>query len=323
MSAILDVVAATTPIPIDYPVGRTARRLGWVHLPPRVRAEVERRLGSAVIEDVSATAGFTPGLASVLICADGSTHFVKAASTKAQKVVADAYRGEVSRLRALPPTTPAPRLRWSTEIEDWVVLSIEYVDGAPPARPWSGEDLARCSAMLVATAEALTPAPGIGIATFAEEVGSWAGLWRSHLAHLSHAGECGVLAARIDEVSAGETLIHGDLREDNLLLSTHDERAWLCDWAWPARGAAWIDSLLLLIGPRGDGLDVEAHLAAHPLLSTVAPDDIDTVLALHLGYFTVAADLPRVSNSPWLRTMAAWHRDVLHDWLAERRGWPL
>ena len=47
-------------IPLDYPVGRTARRLGWVHLPPRVRAEVERRLGSAVVEDHSSEAGFTP-----------------------------------------------------------------------------------------------------------------------------------------------------------------------------------------------------------------------------------------------------------------------
>ncbi len=308
-------------IPVDYPVGRTARRLGWVHLPPRVRAEVERRLGSAVVEDRSSEAGFTPGLAAVLTCADGSRHFLKAASTKAQKVVADAYRGEVSQLRALPPSAPAPRLRWSMEVEEWVVLCIEHVDAVSPARPWAPADLAACSAMLVRAAEALTPAPGIGTPSFAEEVGSWAGLWHSQLSHLPHAAECGALAARIDEVAAGATLVHGDLREDNLLLSTSGEQAWLCDWAWPSRGAAWIDSLLLLIGPRGDGLDVETHLAAHPLLSRVAAEDIDTVLALHLGYFTVAADLPRVSNSPWLRTMAAWHRDVLHDWLAERRGW--
>ncbi len=30
---------------------------------------------------------------------------------------------------------------------------------------------------------------------------------------------------------------------------------------------------VLLTGPRGDGIDVEAHLAAHPLLSAVDPDD--------------------------------------------------
>jgi hypothetical protein len=321
VSAILDVVAAPTPIPIDFPAGRTARRLGWVHLPPGVRSAVERRLGSPVVEDVSCTAGFTPGLASVVACADGSRHFLKAASAKAQKAVADAYRGEISHLRTIPPSVPAPRLQWSLEAEDWVVLGIEYVDATPPARPWSAADLAACSQMLVACAEALTPAPGIGVPTFAEEVGSWPTLWRTHLAHLPHAADCAALAERIAEVSAGETLVHGDLREDNLLLGSTDADVWLCDWAWPARGAAWLDSLLLLIGPHGDGLDVEAHIASHPLLASVPSEDIDTVLALHLGYFTVAADLPRVSNSPYLRTMAAWQRDVLHRWLAERRGW--
>ena len=320
VSVILVVVASPTPIPIDFPVGRTARRLDWVHLPPAVRSAVERRLGSPVEEARSRDAGFTPGLASVLTCADGSRHFLKAASATAQKVVADAYRGEIARLRTLPPSAPAPRLQWSLDAEDWVVLCIEYVDATSPARPWDAADLAACSAMLVTAAAELTPAPGVGVPTFAEEVGSWAGLWRTHLSHLPYAAECAELADRIEEVSAGETLVHGDLREDNLLLDAAG-RAWLCDWAWPARGAAWLDSLLLLIGPYGDGVDVEAHLATHPLLAPVPPADVDTVLALHLGYFTVAADLPRVSNSPYLRTMAAWQRDALHRWLAERRGW--
>ena len=151
-------------------------------------------------------------------------------------------------------------------------------------------------------------------------LGSWADLWPSRLAHLPHAAECGELAARIGEVTAGETLVHCDVRDDNLLLGAGGE-VWLCDWNWPVRGAAWLDSLILLIGPRGDGLDVAAHLAAHPVLADVPAEDVDVVLAHLLGYFTAAADLPRVSNSPYLRTVAAWQRDVLYRWLAERRGW--
>jgi hypothetical protein len=173
--------------------------------------------------------------------------------------------------------------------------------------------------MLVAAAGQLTPAPGLGVTTFAEELGSWASLW-DRLGGLPHAAECGELAGRIAEVSAGETLVHCDVRDDNLILAP-DGRVWLCDWNWPVRGAAWLDSLILLIGPCGDGLDVEAHIAAHPLLADVEPDHIDVVLAHLLGYFTASADLPRVSNSPYLRTMAAWQRDVIHRWLARRRGW--
>ena len=78
---------------------------------------------------------------------------------------------------------------------------------------------------------------------------------------------------------AGETLVHTDVRDDNILL-TADGRALLCDWNWPMVGAAWLDTLFLLIGPRGDGLDVEAVLAGHPLLSAVPAEDIDIVLAL-------------------------------------------
>lgn len=307
-------------IPLDFPVGRTARRLDWAHLPPAVRSAVERRLGSRVVDSASRDAGFTPGLASVLTCADGSRLFLKAASTKAQKIAADAYRIEARRLRTLPPSAPAPRLQWVDEVEDWVVLAIEYVEGRAPLRPWTPEDLAACSAMLVDAAGALTPAPGLGVPTYAEEVGSWAQLWTTRLADLPHAAECAALSARIGEVSAGDTLVHCEVRDDNLLLGA-DGQVWLCDWNWPVRGAAWMDSLELLIGPRGDGLDVEAHIAGHPLLADVPAEDVDTVLAHLLGYLTASADLPRVSNSPYLRIHSAWQRDVVYAWLAERRGW--
>ena len=99
-------------IPTNIPHGQTARRLEWPHLPPRVRAEVERRCGSEVVAAASQTSGFTPGFASVLTCADGSRHFVKAASTKAQRMFAVSYLEEARKLAALPEGVPAPRLRW-------------------------------------------------------------------------------------------------------------------------------------------------------------------------------------------------------------------
>ena len=53
-----------------------------------------------------AGSGFTPGFASVLVCEDGSRHFVKAASVKAQRLFADSYREEARSsprsLRACP-----------------------------------------------------------------------------------------------------------------------------------------------------------------------------------------------------------------------------
>jgi len=305
--------------PTTIPHGRTARRLDWVHLPPMVRRAVETRLGSRVVEAESQDSGFTPGFASVLTCADGTRHFVKAASVKAQRMFADSYRLEARKLKTLPPSVRAPRLQWVLDEDDWVVVGIEYVAGRAPHRPWTPEDLAAASAMLVDAAHALTPPPGMGLDTFADEFAGFPAYW-DDLGNVAHAEEAAALAARYDEVTRGNTLVHTDVRDDNLLI-TDDGHAYLCDWNWPVVGAAWIDSLLLLIGPRGDGLDVDAHIAAHPLLSVVEPEAIDIVLALVTGYFLRSAREPSPTTSPWMREGQRWQGEVCWTWLAERRGW--
>ncbi|WP_141013601.1 protein kinase family protein [Nocardioides sambongensis] len=307
----------STAIPSPVPHGRTARRLDWVHLPSPIRRTIEQRCGSPVVRADSQRAGFTPGFASVLTCADGSRHFVKAASTKAQRGFAEAYRVEARKLRMLPPDAPAPRLRWLHDADDWVVLGIEYVDARAPYRPWEPDDLAAASAALVDAAAVLTPAPP-GLDSAVEEFATWPAYWDA--SDHPRAADCGALAARYAAVVDGQTLVHTDVRDDNLLLRPDGSVA-LCDWNWPVAGAAWLDSLFLLIGPRGDGLDVEAHIAAHPLLAAVEPEHIDIVIALILGHFETSARLPVPRYSPFVRDAQAWQRDVLHDWLAERRGW--
>lgn len=300
------------------PHGRTARRLEWVHLPPHLRSSIEAHLGSPVVDAVSQGGGFTPGFASVLTCADGSTHFVKAASKKAQRMFATSYRTEIRKLVALPPETPAPRLLWNKEDDDWVVLSTEYVDARAPYRPWTEEDLAAASAMALTMAEVLTPPPRGGWDKAADEFAGWPALW-DQIDH-PRAAEIKALAVQYTGVVDGETLVHTDIRDDNILVRP-DGSALLCDWNWPVVGAAWLDSLFLLIGPRGDGLDVDAHIASHPLLAQVPAAHIDIVLALVLAYFTASAAEAVPSSSPYVRRAQAWQRDVIDDWLAERRGW--
>jgi hypothetical protein len=305
-------------LPMRIPHGRTARRLEWAHLPPYVRSLVESRIGSRVEEAASQGGGFTPGFASVLTCADGSRHFVKAASAKAQRMFAESYREEAGKLRLLPPAAPAPRLLWIEDDGEWVVLETEYVDGRAPTRPWTADDLAAASAMALTAAEVLTPPPGAGMERVTEAFAAWPALWEQ----INHprAAEIGKLASLFPEVLDGDTLVHTDIRDDNILIRP-DGTAVLCDWNWPVVGAPWLDSLLLLIGPRGDGLDVEAHIAAHPLLSQVPVEHVDVALALVLAYFWSSSLQPVPPTSPYVRAAQAWQRDVVDDWLAERRGW--
>jgi len=312
------------PQPPPIPHGRTARRLEWSHLPPTVRAEVERRLGAQVTSATSQNSGFTPGFASVLECADGSRHFVKAASTKAQRMFAEAYREEARKLAALPPAAPAPRLRWSVDVDGWFVLSTEYVEARPPRRPWRLPELRLCLDMLSAAVPVLTPPPpGMELPHASDELADWPAYWehvRVARPHLDQVGEAARLAARYVEAMSGQSVVHTDVRDDNILL-TDDGRALLCDWNWPMVGAAWLDSLFLLIGPRGDGLDVEGLIAGQPLLCTVPAEHIDIVLALVTGYFLKSADDPVPPTSPFIRDAQRWQGEVCWTWLSERRGW--
>ncbi|MGD9961438.1 phosphotransferase [Nocardioides sp.] len=309
--------------PYPVPSRSSARRLEWQFLPANLRAYIERKCGSPVNTAVSQNAGFTPGFASVLTCEDGSRHFVKAASVKAQPAFATSYREEARKLSELPSAIPAPQLLWSLD-DDWVVLGIEYVEGRHPARPWSSADLERCLDTVADLADRLTPPPvRMDLDTFADEFASVPGHWdhvRATQPGLPHLEEAAALAAGFREVTAGDTVVHTDLRDDNLLIDD-DGKVWTCDWNWPVLGASWLDAVFLLIGPRGDGLDVEAVIADRSELSAVPPDHIDRVLALLAGYFLKQRDDPVPPTSPHLRAHQSWHAETCWDWLCERRGW--
>ena len=275
-----------------------------------------------MVEAISQGGGFTPGFASVLVCEDGSRHFVKAASSVAQPVFADSYREEARKLGALPETVPAPRLLW-VEDGDWVVLGLEYVEARAPQRPWRADELDLCLDAAEVVADGLTPVPeGLDLDPVSTEFAAWPGLWTrvDDRDVRPHADEAAGLAATYAEVTGGETLVHTDLRDDNALLTT-DGRALFCDWNWPVVGAPWLDSVILLISPRGDGLDVERVIAERRLLRDVPADHVDRFLALLAGYLLSQAGQPVPASSPHLRDAQRWQGEAVWDWLCERRGW--
>jgi aminoglycoside phosphotransferase (APT) family kinase protein len=316
------MMGAVTPFPA--PSGRTALRLEWPHLPPAVRAEVERRLGAPVVEARSQNGGYTPGLASVLVGADGRRVFVKAASLKGQRAFAASYAEEARKLAALPAGVPAPRLLWTFERESWLVLGIEHVAARTPARPWHHDELVACLDLLHEVATLLTPAPPeLGLVDITRELADWPASWDYLLQTFVLPGgeEAAALAAGFaDHLGGGSTVVHMDVRDDNLLLCD-DGRVLVCDWNWPVVGPAWLDALSLLVGARGDGLDVEPLLAEHPALAGATPDGVDAALALLTGYFLRHGDDPVPPASPYLREVQQWQGDVCWEWLRERRGW--
>jgi aminoglycoside phosphotransferase (APT) family kinase protein len=324
----LDVV--TTDAGVTIPVRATARRPSWADLSPAVRDLVEQLAGAPVRSAESAGTGFTPGFASRLDLADGRRIFVKAACSgddaKHGWPVSDAYREEVRKLSALPLGAGASPVLWQydgdVDTQRWIVAAFEWIDGVPPRRPWRPDQLDLVLAKLADIAPALSAVPaGLRLQPIAVELVEGYGdrmsraranggdsVWLDNVEQL-----CG----RAAELTAGASVVHLDLRDDNVLID-RTGAVWIVDWNWPVVGAPWIDLVCLLLSARGDGLNVERLLAAHPLSRDVPAEAVDALLAVLWSFWAVAASEPVPEFSPHLRSHQAWYLAVTENWLRER-----
>jgi hypothetical protein len=313
------------------PVRATARRPHWADLPAAARDAITLRLASEVISTSSTGIGFTPGFASRLDLTDGRRVFVKAASEADDGrygwTLSDAYREEIRKLRALPSDLPAPALLWTVDDDiagvRWVILCLEYVDGAPPRRPWQLDELRLVTDALARIAPLLAEVPhGLVLPLFAEEFGAvdaWVSRVFERDGPTRWLEEVATLARESSTCCAGSAVVHLDLRDDNILIG-RGGRVWICDWNWPLLGAPWLDLVTLLLAAAGDGLDADAVLATHPLTRNVEPRSIDAWLATLWLYFTTSMELPVPEHSPHLRDHQLWYADATGDWLHHRLG---
>jgi aminoglycoside phosphotransferase (APT) family kinase protein len=318
----------------DVPNGGTAQRPSWEELPDAVRAAIEAQIGQAVVAATSQGGGFTDGFASRLKLADGSGLFVKAISSLTNAQGLAGYEQELRISQRLPDEVPAPALRWSCHIDDWVVLAFEDVEGHTPARPWRQAELDPVLQMVTVLAEALTPAPrGMPALETTRDIDEDFSFWRTLVQREGSVGSIGNvslppmsrdvrrLMAELEgewaDAAAGESAVHFDLRDDNLILST-DGRVLACDWNWLTLAAPWVDLVGLLVSIHGDGLDADAIVATHVLTRDVPDRSIDALLAALAGYYIEAASRAPFSHSPWLRIHQAWWRDATLSWLSRR-----
>jgi hypothetical protein len=322
------VVASTGAV---VPVRATARRPTWPDLPAGVRRLVERRLGAAVVSEWSAGTGFTPGFASRLVLDRGGSVFVKAASSAYDRVhgwpLSDAYREEIRKLALLPDGIGAPPLLWHEDVdidgERWIVCAYEFVDGRPPRRPWDAGELRLVLDKLAEIAPLLAPAPSaLDLEPIEEHL---VGSADERLAKIARREPDEEWLAAVSELCAeahagligGDSVVHMDLRDDNVLLDAGGG-VWFVDWNWPVVGAAWADLVCLVLSAAGDGYDADALLAEHALTRDVDPHAIDAFLAVLWTFWAVAAFEPVPHGSPHLRDHQQWYLDTTRRWLSRR-----
>lgn len=136
-------------------------------------------------------------------------------------------------------------------------------------------------------------------------------------------GRLCLAAARRPELLAGDTLSHGDIRPDNLLVTGGDVRSCtVVDWNWVGSGAPWMDLVGLLPMMAADGIDTEAILAASPLTRAADPEALDAFLSIIACYMVTSVDQPPPPGcTPALRQHQRLMAQLFTDYVARRRGW--
>ncbi len=297
----------------EAPETPAGTRIGWLDVPERVRGEIERRVGSAVVGAESKAGGFSPALASVLQFGDGSSLFVKAVGPE------------------INPDSPVSRYRWGFDEgpDGWVVLAFDVIAGRQPATPWIAGELELVFESMVRLAESLTPSP-VSAASIGRTDATWGLLgqekWRRFGTEFPELLDSWTernldrliaLESAAAEWCAGESLIHCDLRSDNLLI-TGDEVV-VVDWPHARVGPAWIDPIAMAPSVTLEGgPDPESYLMRFPSARDANPRAIDSFIAVVTGFFLHNGAQPDPPGLPTLRAFQRAQGEVALTWLKSR-----
>ncbi|WP_037969303.1 phosphotransferase family protein [Streptosporangium amethystogenes] len=320
-----------SPASYDHPpLGATAIRPSWEELPRNLRNSITAHLGSAVVTADVQGGGFTPGVAARLGLANDDRVFIKAIPD--DHVLSGKYLTEAATSADLPATAPTPRLRWYDASAGWIVLIFEDLDGRHPDLSPGSADVPAVVTAVSGLVELLTPSPLSDLPSASTtrvsllhgwrelvtcppaDLGGWE---RRHLCDLSE------LETHWAQHADGSTLIHGDIRPDNMI-ATAGEVVFVVDWAQPSRGAAWQDIADLvphMIMAGHSPVSAEKTLIGVPAWDFALPEVITSYAASFAGYWTRMSRQPAPPGVPNLRGYQRRAAAAAIAWTMYRTGW--
>jgi hypothetical protein len=262
-------------------------RTHWDELSDGVRDAIESRTG-AVLGAETAAEGLNSALAAVLRTASG-TVFVKGLRTDQSGVAAQQREATINAY----VLDVAPRLLWRTEVDGWDLLAFDHVQGRHADYSPGSDDLPRVVEALDLLARIRCPDLPL---KRAEQ--RWA---------------CYVDDPAALDSLRGDSLLHTDFNPLNVLISANS--TYIIDWAWPTRGAAWIDPACFAVRLMAAGhsaADAESW-AARTGVWTSAPAEGITVFAE--ANRRLWEEIARNDPQSWKRRMAA----AASAWARHRR----
>jgi len=204
-------------------------RIHWEDLPEDTRQAVEAHTGR-VWSAQTVSAGLNSAVAAILTAEVGAV-FVKGLHR-------DHPRRWTQEMEAMIHPHVAhlsPHLLWRVQGE-WDVLGFAAVDGRHADYRPGSPDLARVARTTATLGEISCPALPVKVATHR---------WRTY-----------VDAPQELQWLTGDRLLHTDYNPQNVMMS--GGRALLVDWAWPTRGAGWIDPACLILHLMANGHNADS-----------------------------------------------------------------
>lgn len=243
------------------------------------------------------------------------------------------HRTEARTLSQMPATAPVPRLDSTYDDGEWVALFLEEVDGHTPHLPWRTSELRRVLSAIEGLSKALTPAP-FPAPTFGERHRDLFTSWRTLVKSIPGGEDDGAgldpwtvdhlpLLARLESrcatASAGSTLLHSDLRADNILVTGN--RILFADWPGACAGAPWVDLVLFLPSVAMQGGPAPWTLFDHhPLARDANAEGPTAVLAALAGFFIGHSRKPPPPGLSTLRPFQRAQGAEALAWLRHRLG---
>ncbi|GAB1641801.1 hypothetical protein [Krasilnikovia sp. MM14-A1259] len=254
-------------------------RCRWLDLSLDIQDAVREHTGD--LERVEPVAAGSFADMAVILHTAGRAVFCKA--TRADNPRAWVLRNE-ARVNGFLPRAVVPRLRWEVETGDWHLLGFDFADGQHADLTPGSSDLARVATTLEHLSALLTPSP-------TDRVQPATVRWAGRVA---------------PELVDGGTLLHTDVTARNFIVG---QRVSVVDWSAPCRGAAWIDTALMVVRLIRAGHtpeQAERWAASVPMWQAADPAALDAFSAAMAELYTQRCQESPLPHRRELSAAARW-----------------
>lgn len=298
-----DFIFNAPPVSILVLVTSSDQRVHSTDMDSELRSRVASLLGSQVVDAEAATGGYSGSRRWVVSLDDGSSVFVKAASSLDHTRV---RLREEARLYQSFQRSFTPELYAFEDDPESPVLILEDLSHAVWPPPWTTEQIEKVLDTLRQVSAENPPEHLPSLERYRETLSGWERILEVATKDWLDSALPALKLASEEAVLSGSSLVHFDVRSDNVAFL--GDRTVLVDWSIPAIGNPLADVVGWL-----PSLHVEGGPPPHEPLG----DEGSALVALITGYWASKAGLAPPEGAPHVLEVQRAQLEVSLPWAVE------